>query len=82
MRYRVEGVQTPSIHGEMHTTSATVYEWYQDAESHLDAAARFLLDHPEVNNSPVLVVNEEYVMGNYPLEVVRWKADHLCGLRW
>ena len=81
MRYRVQGLVAPIAGGVLHVSTEPFYEWYQEAESHLDAAGKFILDHPEVNQSPLLVCDEDYVMGNYPLEQARLKADYLVGLR-
>ena len=69
MRYRVQGLVAPIAGGVLHVSTEPIYEWYQEAESHLDAAGKFILDHPEVNQSPLLVCDEDYVMGNYPYHI-------------
>ena len=82
MRYKVEGVYTPDTDGThvMETRQSTISKWYS-AESPLSAAGAFVLEYPEVNNEPILVVNEAYDMANFPLETAKWAADHLVGLR-
>ena len=85
MRYRVQGVQTPDTDGQYNMTHVVngqdvISGWYV-ADTSLGAAAMFVLDHPEVNNDPILVVSEMYDMGNYPVHAAKWAADHLVGLR-
>ena len=62
------------------TQTRTISQWL-DADSPLDAAARFILDNPEVNSSPVLVVDTDYNIANYPLDNVKITIDYMVGLR-
>jgi len=55
-------------------------EWV-DADSHLEAAALFILDNPDVSCPVVWVVDEDYQMGTYPLDHVKLRADFIVGLR-
>ena len=83
INYKVEGYIIPD--DKMIGTHVVQHEsfskWYV-ADSHLDAAAMFILDHPTVNGKVIHVVDEDYNLGNYPLDAVKCKADYLCGLRW
>ena len=78
--YRVVGMVAPNVVGEFHLQDCNLGEWIE-ADSHLEAAALFILEHPEVNCEPVLVVDKEYNTGCYPLEAVKIQADFLVGLR-
>jgi hypothetical protein len=82
MRYKAEGCIVP-VDGEPDVAYVVtpITKWYE-ADSHFEAAAMLVLDHPEINCSDIWVVDELYQMGLYPLEQVKWKADYLCGLRW
>ena len=64
-----------------HIVQAGVVSQWLDADSPLDAAAKFILDHPEVNCSPVLVVDTDYNIANYPLDNVKITIDYMVGLR-
>ena len=62
-------------------------EWYE-AETFFQAAAKFILDHPEIESSsqdesPLILVVEKdtYRMGSYPADLCRIEADYLVGLR-
>ena len=62
-------------------------EWYE-AETFFQAAAKFILDHPEIDTCPsleaplILVVEKDtYEMGSYPADLCRIEADYLVGLR-
>ena len=63
-----------------------IWGWVE-ADSLLDAAAVFMLDRPtdEIAGAeyldPVLVVSEDYVLGNYSHECVRIAMDYAVGLR-
>ena len=82
MKYKVQGNVLPSdkLQGEHMVQVRTVSEWV-DANSPLDAAARFILDNPDVNSSPVLVVDTDYNIGNYPLDLTKITIDYMVGLR-
>lgn len=80
MRFKAQGLVAPNVVGEFQLQDCKLYEW-TEADSHLEAAAMFILNHPEVNCEPILVVDEEYNMGCYPLEAVKIQADFLVGLR-
>ncbi len=80
MEYKVTGTIAPNHVGEFHLQDCNLCEWIE-ADSHLDAAALFVLKHPAVNTSPILVVDKDYNMGNYPLEDVKLNADYIVGLR-
>ena len=81
MRYKVR-TQLTDVYGEFEEISGWV-----EADSLLDAAAVFMLDRPtdEIATAeyldPVLVVSEDYVLGNYSHECVRIAMDHAVGLR-
>jgi hypothetical protein len=81
MEYKVTGLVSPNHVGEFHLQDCNLEEWIE-ADSPLEAAALFILEHPAVNTSPILVVDKDYNMGNYPLENVKLQADYICGLRW
>ena len=82
MKYKVEGCIVPvDAEPDVAYVVTPVTQWYE-ADTHFEAAAKFILDHPEINCSDIWVVDENYQMGMYPLENVKWKADYLCGLRW
>ena len=66
--------------GEHIVQARTVSGWVE-AESPLDAAAKFILDNSEVNSSPVLVVDTDYNIANYPLDNVKITIDYMVGLR-
>tara|TARA_R100000008_G_C3573047_1_gene163431 strand:+ start:572 stop:781 length:210 start_codon:yes stop_codon:yes gene_type:complete len=64
-----------------------IKKWYE-AESLFQAAAGFILDHPEIEScdqdeSPLILVVEAdtYEMGSYPADLCRIEADYLVGLR-
>ena len=64
-----------------------IKKWYE-AESLFQAAAWFILDHPEIEScdqdeSPLILVVEAdtYEMGSYPADLCRIEADYLVGLR-
>ncbi len=82
MKYNTEGCVVPvdAEKGVAYVVTP-ITKWYE-ADSHFEAAAMLILDHPEINGSDIWVVDENYKMGLYPLENVKWKADYLCGLRW
>ena len=82
MKYKVQGNVLPAdkTQGEHMVQVRTVSEWV-DANSPLDAAARFILDNPDVNSSPVLVVDTDYNIGNYPLDLTKVTIDYMVGLR-
>ena len=81
MRYKVR-TQLTNVCGEFGEISGWV-----EADSLLDAAASFMLDRPtnEIAGAeyldPVLVVSEDYVLGNYSHECVRVGIDYAVGLR-
>jgi hypothetical protein len=64
-----------------HPVKATVISQWVDADSPLDAAAEFLMDNDKVNASPILVVDSDYNIGNYPLDYVKIAIDYRVGLR-
>ena len=95
MKYKVEGCIVPELQDApegMETKTVTVTDvsqltcispfskWYV-ANNHLDAASMFILDYPEVNCKTILVVGEDYSLGDYPLDSVKLNADYICGLR-
>ena len=83
MQYKVQGNILPTHimpEGE-HPVKATVISQWVDADSPLDAAARFILDNSDVNSSPVLVVDTDYNIANYPLDNVKITIDYMVGLR-
>ena len=81
MRYKVR-TQLTDVYGEF----GEIWGWVE-AETHLDAAASFMLDRPtdEIAGAeyldPVLVVSEDYVLGNYTHGCVRLCMDYEVGLR-
>ena len=81
MRYKVR-TQLTDVYGEFGEISG-----WGEAASLLDAAAAFMLDRPtnEIAGAeyldPVLVVSEDYVLGNYTHECVRLCMDYEVGLR-
>ena len=81
MRYKVR-TQLTDVYGEFEEISGWV-----EADSLLDAAAVFMLERPtdEIATAeyldPVLVVSEDYVLGNYSHECVRIGMDYAVGLR-
>ena len=81
MRYKVR-TQLTDVYGEF----GEIWGWVE-AETHLDAAASFMLDRPtdEIAGAeyldPVLVVSEDYVLANYSHECVRVSMDYAVGLR-
>ena len=82
MRYKVQ-TQLTDVYGEFEVISGWV-----EAETHLDAAASFMLDRPtdEIAGAaeyldPVLVVSEDYELGNYTHGCVRLCMDYEVGLR-
>ena len=81
MKYKVEGSIIPDANPQDTVIVEPFSKWYE-AESHFDAAAMFILEYPESNCKTILVVGEDYSLGSYPLDNVKWKADYLCGLRW
>ena len=83
MQYKVQGNILPTHimpEGE-HPVKATVISQWVDADSPLDAAADFLMDNDKVNASPILVVDTDYNIGNYPLDYVKIAIDYRVGLR-
>ena len=82
MRYKVQGNILPmdKLQGEHVVQARTISQWV-DADSPLDAAAMFILDNPDVNSSPVLVVDTDYNIANYPLDNVKITIDYMVGLR-
>ena len=82
MKYKVQGNVLPAnkTQGEHIVQARTVSGWV-DADSPLDAAARFILDNPDVNSSPVLVVDTDYNIANCPLDNVKIIIDFMVGLR-
>ena len=81
MEYRVQGYVSPNTVGEFALRDCTVGEWV-DADTPLEAASIFIMNHPEVNNSPILTVDRDYNIGNYPLDNVKINIDYMLGLRW
>ena len=82
-QYKVQGNVLPTHimpEGE-HAVKATVISQWVDADSPLDAAAKFLMDNDQVNASPILVVDTDYNIGNYPLDYVKIAIDYRVGLR-
>ena len=81
-KYKVQGNVLPAdkTQGEHMVQARTIRQWV-DADSPLDAAARFILDNPDVNSSPVLVVDTDYNIGNYPLDLTKITIDYMVGLR-
>ena len=81
MRYKVR-TQLTDVYGEFEEISGWV-----EADSLLDAAAVFMRGRPtdEIATAeyldPVLVVSEDYVLGNYSHECVRIGMDYAVGLR-
>jgi len=51
-----------------------------DANSHSEAAALVLLDNPEID-CDIWVVDTDYNMGVYPLDLTKLQADFVVGLR-
>lgn len=82
MRYKVQGNALPidKLQGEHMVQARTISQWV-DTDSPLDAAAMFILDNPDVNSSPVLVVDTDYNIANYPLDNVKITIDYMVGLR-
>jgi hypothetical protein len=83
MQYKVQGNILPTHimpEGE-HPVKATVISQWVDADSPLDAAAEFLMDNDKVNASPILVVDSDYGIANYPLDYVKIAIDYRVGLR-
>ena len=82
MKYKVQCnvLPTSKTQGEHIVQTHTVSGWV-DADSPLDAAAMFILDNPDVNSSPVLVVDTDYNIANYPLDNVKITIDYMVGLR-
>ncbi len=74
MEYRVQGLVSPNTVGEFHLRDCNVAEWIE-ADSPFEAAIKFIVNHPEVNTSPILTVDREYNMGNYPIENVIANID-------
>tara|TARA_R100000479_G_scaffold145266_1_gene80694 strand:- start:112 stop:366 length:255 start_codon:yes stop_codon:yes gene_type:complete len=81
-KYKVQGNVLPAdkTQGEHIVQAHTVSGWV-DADTPLDAAAMFILDNSDVNSSPVLVVDTDYNIANYPLENVKIIIDYMVGLR-
>ena len=82
MKYKVQGNVLPAdkTQGEHIVQARTVSGWV-DADSPLDAAAEFLMDNDKVNASPILVVDSDYGIANYPLDYVKIAIDYRVGLR-
>ena len=81
-QYKVQGSVLPAdkLKGEHIVQSRTISQWV-DADSPLDAACKFIMDNDEVNSSPVLVVDTDYFIANYPLDNVKISIDYMVGLR-
>ena len=81
-KYKVQGNVLPAdkTQGEHMVQVRTISQWV-DADSPLDAAARFILDNPDVNSTPVLVVDTDYNIANYPLDLTKITIDYMVGLR-
>ena len=81
-KYKVQGNVLPAdkTQGEHMVQARTISQWV-DAHSPLDAAARFIMDNDEVNSSPVLVVDTDYNIANYPLDLTKITIDYMVGLR-
>ena len=82
-QYKVQGNVLPTHimpEGE-HTVKATVISQWVDADSPLDAAAKFLMDNDQVNASPILVVDTDYNICNNPLDYVKIAIDYSVVLR-
>ena len=82
MKYKAQANVLPAdkTQGEHIVQAHTISQWL-DADSPLDAAAKFILDNPEVNSSPVLVVDTDYNIANYPLDNIKITIDYMVGLR-
>ena len=81
MRYKVEGCIIPDVDPFTAVMVESFSKWYV-ADNHLDAASMFILEYPAVNCLTILVVDEDYSLGSYPLDSVKVNADYQCGLRW
>ena len=81
-QYKVQGnvLPTAKTQGEHIVQPRTISQWL-DADSPLDAAAKFLMGNDKVNASPILVVDTDYNIGNYPLDYVKIAIDYRVGLR-
>jgi hypothetical protein len=81
-KYKVQGNVLPAdkTQGEHMVQARTISQWV-DADSPLDAACKFIMDNDQVNSSPVLVVDTEYNIGNYPLDLTKISIDYMVGLR-
>ena len=80
--YKAQGNVLPKDkrQGEHIVQAHTVSGWV-NADTPLDAAAMFILDNPDVNSSPVLVVDTDYNIASYPLDNVKIIIDYMVGLR-
>ena len=81
MKYKVQGCIIPDVDPYTTVMIEPLSKWY-DAETHLDAAGMFILEYPAVNCNTILVVDENYGLGSYPLDAAKFNADYQCGLRW
>ena len=84
MQYKVQGNVLPTHimpEGEHAVKATVISQCIMDADSPLDAAAKFLMDNDKVNASPILVVDTDYNIGNYPLDYVKIAIDYRVGLR-
>ena len=84
MKYKVQGNVLPTHimpEGEHPVKATVISQWVMDADSPLDAAAKFLMDNDQVNASPILVVDTDYNIANYPLDNVKITIDYMVGLR-
>ena len=84
MKYKVQGNVLPTHimpEGEHPIKATVISQWVMNADSPLDAAAEFLMNNDKVNASPILVVDEDYNIGNYPLDYVKIAIDYRVGLR-
>ena len=75
MQYKVQGNILPTHimpEGEHPVKATVISQW---------VAATFLMDNDKVNASPILVVDSDYNIGNYPLDYVKIAIDYRVGLR-
>ena len=78
MRYKVQANIIPNDSSGFIQIEPLI-RWV-DADSHSEAAALVLLDNPEIDCS-IWVVDTDYKMGVYPLDLTRLQADFIVGLR-
>ena len=79
MKHKVQGCIIPS--SDNHVVVVEPFSRWYDADNHLDAAGMFILEYPEVNCKDILVVDESYNLGSYPLDHAKMSADYIVGLR-